>query len=182
MLLRALIATAVVVTSVARASDQQKELTAVIDQLCDATGLRRVSPVELQESDRRGRHIEVALTADEHERRYDITVEWSGKIASFMPKKFDFEDVGQGYDTLSQGPAREMCTRITRIVGERLKWKWVSGPLIQRLRQDFVVTYVTMSEKEQAEAMGGPEPVLLHPYVSFLVTPRGTVFGGFHGS
>ncbi len=70
----------------------------------------------------------------------------------------------------------------TRPLGERLRWQWVSGPLIQRVREDFVVTYITMSEEEQTAAMQGPEMVLLHPYVSFLVTPKGIVFGGFPGS
>ena len=181
-LLFTLVVVAITATTQSDAADEQTELTAAVDALCEATGLRRVSPVELAGSDRHGRHLKATLAADKREMRYDITFEWSGKVASFMPQKFAFGDVGLGYDTLPKGPEREMCIRITRPLGERLGWKWVSGPVIQRVREDFVVTYITMSEEEQTAAMQGPKMVFLHPYVSFLVTPKGSVFGGFHGS
>jgi len=177
-----LILAAVTATAASQALGDQRELTEAVDKLCKTTGLRRVSALTLRESDHHGRILEVVLAAKQREMHYIIAFEWSGKVISFMPKNFDFGGVGLGYDTLPKGPEREMCIRITRPLGKRLGWKWVSGPLIQRVRDDFVVTYITMTEEEQTTLLHGPEVVFIHPYVSFLVTASGKVFGGFQGS
>jgi hypothetical protein len=70
------------------------------------------------------------------------------------------------------------CVQAVAELNKLLGWKYASGPYIQRVRSGFLVSFVTVTAEEQKRS----NYEYLDPYVSFLVTPRGTVFGGFWGA
>ena len=87
-------------------------------------------------------------------------------------------DAGVGEDTLKNGRQRRVCVIAVAKLNKLLGWKYAAGPYIQRVASGFLVTFVTVTAEEQKRA----NYEFLDPYVSFLVTPKGTVFGGFWGA
>lgn len=158
----------------------EAQFTKAVVDLCSWTGMRRPAKSQIQrvEPFDRGSVLYLDLIVDGDTRAYRVSLDTEQRVTSFMPQHFNFGDVGLGYDTHKDQRARAMCLRAIYRVNDRLGWKWVSGPQMQRVGQNYVVSFETVSEEEQSESGGA----FLDPYVSFLITPKGTVFGGFWGA
>jgi hypothetical protein len=161
-----------------RAASSESELvevTRATDEMCNWTGLRRVSSVRDTPTE-----FAVDLAVDGKPTHYKANATRTHghvKISHLMPVKFDWHDVGLGYDTLKDAKARAVALKAVQKANAYLRWRWVSRPQIQRVGRNMVVTYETVTREEQKRS----GYAYLDPIVSFLVTPKGTVFGFFVG-
>ena len=73
---------------------------------------------------------------------------------------------------------REWAVAAAKKVNAHLKWKFAFGPEIQRIGRDIAVTYETVSREEQKRANYS----YVDPYITFLVSPKGTLFAAFMNS
>jgi hypothetical protein len=155
-----------------------------LDQLCSWTGLQRLGDFRdprCGTGSDEGCVARVDLAVDGQRTHYRINFcrEHSRlKICNFIPDKYDWHDVGLGYDTLKDQAARAKALAAVKKLNEHLHWKWTLGPEIQRVGRDILVSYETVSHEEQKKSGYS----YLDPYVSFLVSRRGTVFAGFFGA
>ncbi len=178
------------VTLLSAPSDQRYKPTSTehaamlreLDQLFGWAGVRRVS--DLQRVDCAGSKGESSCTAklflevDGRRRSYNIELEGSDrkpKFAAFYPDEpaspgedsFDCER-----DTVKDPRLRALAVTAVERFNRHLRWHWVSGPMIQRVRGDFFVSYHTFS-KEESKRVAYVYPT----HATFFVTPRGTVCG-----
>ena len=154
-----------------------------LDQLCSWTGLRRLTDLrDLQPWKRprdSGCSAKVDLALDGKRRHYKLNfAQYHGslKICNFIPDDYEWYGVGIGFDTLKDPAARAFALAAVKKLNEHLHWKWKFGPEIQRAGGDILVSYETVSPKDPNYAL------YIDPYVSFLVSPKGTVFAGFFGA
>jgi hypothetical protein len=161
-----------------RAATNERELseaTRAADEMCTWTGLRRVSALRDTPTE-----FEVDLAVDGKRIHYKANVTRTNgrlKINHLMPIRFDWHDVGLGYDTLKDPEARAVAVKAVQKANAYLRWRWASRPQIQRVGRNMVVSYETVTREQQKKS----GYAYLDPYVSFLVTPKGTVFGFFVG-
>lgn len=185
LLIAALIAASLQpICAAAPAAAEYTALTKAVDQLCAWAGMSQAgAPRKIERStDKRPSDVtysaEVKLTADGTTRTYTISFDSKLHVIHFMPKGFDLGDIGLGYDTLKDSRLRQMCIRAVAKFNRALGWKSAVGPYVQRVGANFIVTFETVTAEEQKRE----NYAFLDPYISFLVTPKGTVFGGFRGA
>jgi hypothetical protein len=155
-----------------------------LEQLCGWTGLQRLG--DLRDARCGSEHdagcvAKVDLAVDGKRTHYRINFcreHGRLKICNFIPENYDWHDVGLGSDTLKDRQARAYALAAVKKLNQHLQWKWVFGPEIQRVGHDIVVSYETVSPEEQKKSGYS----YLDPYISFLVSPKGTVFAGFFGA
>jgi hypothetical protein len=156
-------------------------LTKAVDQLCSWSGMSRQR--ELRNIQRqKGSWVAYIATADlrvdAQLQRYILRFDADYRVRHFMPEHFYLGGTSVGEDTLKRGQLRQRIVKPVAALKQRLGWKSSVGPYVQRVGSNFVVTYETVTAEEQKRA----NYEYLDPYVSFLVTPKGTVFGGFWGA
>jgi hypothetical protein len=164
-------------------AETRHELDGAINQLCHWTGLRRLGPVTSVERWRTndpGYNVRLQLAVDGSPRPYVVRFDSRRRLLSFEPESFDLSGVSQGlgYDTVKDRHARACSIAAVNHLNEHLRWTWYGQPAIQRVGPDFLVTYETVSAAEQRRS----HYMYIDPYVSFVVTPKGTVFATFFGS
>jgi len=168
---------------VAASSDSAEKaaLTKAVDQLCSLAGMTRLQALQKIESRPTNEYVrykaEACLAADGRTSKYIIRFHSKTQVIHFMPEHFDL-DISLGGDTLKDSQLRAKCLEAVAKVNRGLGWKWAVGPSIQRLGPNFIVTFETVTAAQQKKAKGA----ILDPYVSFVVTRRGIVIGGFWGS
>ena len=159
---------------------ERADITGAVDKLCGWTGLRRQESLEAIKRFPRDENsrfqAQIRLIVDGSVTRYLIRFDSKLNVTHFFPEHFDWGDVGLGYDTLKDTRCRGVCLAAVTRVNRLLEWRWKSAPEMQKVGNNFVVTFETASRREQETAS-----LPLDAYVSFLVTPKGTVFAGFWG-
>jgi hypothetical protein len=171
--------------SAAVAADERTEIAATVDQFCSWTGLKRVSALRdighwktLHDS---GGNARFDLLVDGKRTQYRLIFFWQhgrAKIYSIEPENYDWHGHGVGFDTLKDPKIREWAEAAAKKVNAHLKWKYAFGPEIQRIGRDIAVTYETVSREEQKRMNYS----YVDPYITFLVSPKGTVFAAFMNS
>ena len=137
-----------------------------------------LSKVERLPADARWRYTaETDLIVDGKRKHYRLGFDATFRVMHFT-SGFPAADAMLGEDTLKDGRHRRMCVQAVARLNKQLGWKSAVGPYVQRLGSGFLVTFKTVTAEEQKRA----NYEFLDPYVSFVVTPKGTVFGGFWGA
>jgi hypothetical protein len=162
-------------------SEAQHDFDAAINRLCQWTGMQRAGPIagiERRPTDDPGYNVRLRLSVDGARRPFIIRFDSRRRLLSFEPEPFDLSSISQGlgYDSVKSPQDRSRCIAAVDNLNRQLHWAWYGRAAIQRVGSDFIVTYVTVSPAEQQKHM------YLDPYVSFLVTPRSTVFASFFGA
>lgn len=80
---------------------------------------------------------------------------------------------GIGEDKVKNNKTRAMCVAAVNKSNKYLRLTWYGQPAIQPVGENFMVTYLTVSPAEQKKKL------YFDPYISFLVTPKGTVYAIF---
>jgi hypothetical protein len=165
-------------------STERAEMRDELQRLCSWTGLQRLGEfvdVRCGSGSDAGCIAKADLAVDGKRTHYRINFcrgHGRLKICNFIPQDYDWHDVGLGYDTLKDRQTRASALAAVKKLNQHLQWKWAVGPEIQRVGHDIVVSYETVSPEEQRKSGYS----YLDPYVSFLVSPKGTVFAGFFGA
>jgi hypothetical protein len=176
---------AFIALSVALAADERREIVATVDQFCNWTGLKRVSELRdighwktRQDS---GGNARFDLLVDGKRMQYRLIFFWErgvAKIYSIEPENYDWHGHGVGFDTVKDPKTRQWAEAAAKKVNAHLHWKFAFGPEIQRIGRDIAVTYETVSREEQKRMNYS----YVDPYITFLVSPKGTVFAAFINS
>jgi hypothetical protein len=161
-----------------------------IDALCAETGLRRAGQITLIKEFNDGHDrfwVKVPLVVDGTKHVYDIHLTDNLTVWQFRPKDWPFYQTeipaGLGADTFKEANTRKFILSVVARFKRAGKYKLYGKPAIQKVGSDFVVTYKTISEEEEERQLRNIEgEISVDPYLSFLVTPRGTVFGMFWGA
>jgi hypothetical protein len=190
------------------AADEPREIAATIDQFCGWTGMKRVSELRdighwktLHDS---GGNARFDLVVDGKRTRYRLIFFWEygrAKIYSIEPENYDWHGHGVGFDTLKDPKIRRWAEAAAKKVNAHLRWKYAFGPEIQRIGRDIAVTYETVprppptrtisipSKTAPTATEAGAERVIvtgsnlpIDPYITFVVSPKGTVFAAFMNS
>jgi hypothetical protein len=96
-------------------------------------------------------------------------------IYAIEPENYDWHGHGIGFDTLKDPKTRRWAVAAVKRVNQHLGWKFAFGPEIQKIGRDVLVTYETVSREEQKRTGYS----YVDPYISFLISPKGTVFAAF---
>lgn len=171
--------------SAAVAADERVAIAATVDQFCGWTGLKRVSELRdighWKTREDSGGNARFDLLVDGKRTQYRLIFFWQhgrAKIYSIEPENYDWHGHGVGFDTLKDPKVREWAIAAAKKVNAYLKWKYAFGPEIQRIGRDIAVTYETVSREEQKRTNYS----YVDPYITFLVSPKGTVFAAFMNS
>jgi hypothetical protein len=160
----------------AAASDRIGLLTSQTDELCAVTGMKRSGTVQLTFEGGQGRDrmwiVHVPILLDGVVTKYEIWFKANGTAVHFMPRSYRCRTAaGTGFDTLMDKNARDLCKRSVERVKKRLGWQGYGPPTTQRDGKGYRVTFLTVPPDVSSTTM------LLDPYINFLVSPKGTVFG-----
>lgn len=164
----------------ARQSDDLATLTRTIDQLCSWTGMMRSSPilkVERWRTEKPGYNVAVRLAVEGAVKQYLIRFDSERTLLSFTPVGQNLGHTSLGADSVRDPAARDACIAAIAKLNKNLRWIWYGSAAIQRVGLNFIVTYASVSDKDLKK----PNVIYIDPMVSFLVTPRGTVFSAFWG-
>jgi hypothetical protein len=161
-----------------------------IDALCRETGLRRAGQITLIKEFKYGRDrfwVKVPLVVDGTKHVYDVHLTDNLTIWQFRPTDWPFHHsqipAGLGADTFKEAKTRKFILSAVDRFNRAGKYKLYGKPAIQKVGSDFIITYETISEEEQERQFRNIEgEISVDPYVSFLVSPRGTIFGLFWGA
>jgi hypothetical protein len=161
-----------------------------VDALCRETGLRRGGQTTLVKEFNDGRDrfwVKVPLVVDGTKHVYDIHLIDNLTVWQFRPTDWPFHrsqiPAGLGADTFKETKTRKFILSVLARFNRARKYKLYGKPAIKKVGSDFVVTYKTISEEEQERQFRNIErEIAVDPYVSFLVSPRGTIFGLFWGA
>jgi hypothetical protein len=199
---------ALAIVFTAAAADERAKIANTIDEFCSWTGMKRISELRdighwktLHDT---GGNARFDLLFDGKRTRYRLIFFWQhgrAKIYSIEPENYDWHGHGVGFDTLKDPKIREWAEAAAKKVNAHLKWKYAFGPEIQRIGRDIAVTYETVprppptkttpvpSSTAPASYGGNVERVIVtgsniptDPYITFLVSPKGTVFSAFMNS
>jgi hypothetical protein len=173
---------AFIALSAAPAADEHRKIGATVDQFCSWNGLKRVSELRdignWKTRQQSGGNARFDLVVDGKRKQYRLIFFWDhgvAKIYSIEPENYDWHGHGIGFDTLKDPQTRAWAVAAAKKVNQHLHWKFAFGPEIQRIGHDIVVTYETVSREEQKRMNYS----YVDPYISFLVSPKGTVFAAF---
>jgi hypothetical protein len=164
----------------ATASDRAS-LTQAVNQLCRLSGMTRrseLSNIQRLPTDGRWRYTaEADLVVDGKTKHYKFGFDATFRVMHFT-SGLPAAGCMLGEDTLKDGRLRRMCIQAVTKLNKVLRWRSAVGPYIQRIGSGFLVTFDTVTAQEQKRA----NYEFLDPYVSFVVTEKGTVCGGFWGA
>lgn len=157
------------------------ELDGKFDELCQCTGLKRsgaITSVERWTGSTHGYNVKVPLEIDGSLRSIVVRLNSKFQILAFEPESLDLSMMssGIGEDSVKNDKIRSMCVAAVNKSNKHLHLTWYGQPAIQRVGENFMVTYLTVSPAEQKEKL------YFDPCVSFLMSPKGTVYAIFFGS
>lgn len=160
---------------------QGAALTNAVDQLCRWSGMLRRHDLRNPQGQKDSDVAYIAIAdflVEGQLRKYTLRFDSKFRVRYFMPEHFYLGDTSLGVDTVKQPRLRQRIIRSAATFKRQIGWKSALGPYVQRVGSDFIVTFETVTSEQQKRA----NYEYLDPYVSFLVTPKGTVFGGFWGA
>jgi hypothetical protein len=167
------------------AGADERQIASTIDEFCSWTGMKRISELRdighwktLHDS---GGNARFDLLIDGKRTKYHLIFLWQqgrAEIYSIEPENYDWHGHGVGFDTLKDPKIREWAEAAAKRLNAHLKWRYAFGPEIQRIGRDIAVTYETVSREEQKRMNYS----YVDPYITFLVSPTGTVFAAFMNS
>jgi hypothetical protein len=163
-------------------ADERRDITATVDQFCGWTGLKRVSEIRdighWKTRHQSGGNAKFDLLVDGRRKQYSLIFFWERgrvNIYAIEPENYDWHGHGIGFDTLKDPKTRRWAVAAVKRVNQHLGWKFAFGPEIQKIGRDVLVTYETVSREEQKRTGYS----YVDPYISFLISPKGTVFAAF---
>lgn len=122
--------------------------------------------------------VDLDLLVDRKPFRYRFYFDSHRRLYRFAPENFTLYGRTQaiGIDNVKSSAERLRCvSAVSNLEGLRL-WKWYGDPCIQKAGDDYLVTYSSIPPaKAKTEEY-------LDPFISFLVTPKGTISVMFPGS
>jgi hypothetical protein len=160
-------------------STTRHELDTSITQLCQWTGMQRVgliTSIERWHTSDPGYTVRLRLAVDGTGRPFIIRFDSHRRLFSFEPDPFDLSGMarGLGADTLKSTEERRRCIGAVARLKRHLQWRWYGRAAIQPLGSNFIVTYLTIPPAQRDG--------YLDPYVSFVVSQKGTIFVSFSGA
>jgi hypothetical protein len=168
--------------SAAVAADEQREIAATVDEFCSWTGLKRVSELRdighwksMHDS---GGNARFDLLVDGKRTQYRLIFFWQhgrAKIYSIEPENYDWHGHGVGFDTLKDPKIRKWAEAAAKKVNAHLKWKSKTTPA-----PSSAPPVATGGNVERVIVTGSNIPT--DPYITFLVSAKGTVFAAFMNS
>ena len=185
------------ISSVTASTADHATMLRQLDQVCSRAGLRRLSDLRHVDywhsklTGNAGCKAQMFLRVED--RRADYSVEFlreQGELklwalrapdSILVEMHSDWRDFkGLGYDTLKDRPARAFALAAAKRLNEHLHWHWFSAPSMQKVGRNIWVTFETISPEQKKE----PEALLRYvdPYVTFIVSPQGTVISAFFGN
>ena len=181
-------------TSSVSASLDHATMLGQLDQVCSWTGLRRLGDLKHIEYWQQGQDAgcKAKLFLAVEDRRAEYSIEFRRergqlKLWAFIPpdsviaeKDSDWRGFkGIGYDTLKDRHARAFALAAVKKLNKHLNWHWFSGPLMQKIGHNIQVSFETVSREQLNE----PHGYLRHmdPYVTFIVSSKGTVIAAWFG-
>jgi hypothetical protein len=166
-----------------------RELTKAVDALCGWTGIKRTEPLRLIKVSKERAYpefvIQTNLVVDGVRRDYVIKYDDDLSIIEFYPDGDWgwFRTGAQMRGELGDDRVKDVRWRSLGVVAvsrlqKHLSWKYYGPPTMIWWGHDLLVTFRTITEGEERRR----GLVIFHPWVSFAVTRRGTLFAGFWGS
>ncbi|MFC1462666.1 hypothetical protein ACFLQU_03580 [Verrucomicrobiota bacterium] len=150
-----------------------------LDSFCKLTGLRRIGPiVECQkrtDSDGPAFYCRAYLQYDREPVAYHVNFNEDKRVIHFMPANMA-PGRAIGRDTVKT-PKRQQLLSAVRRVNATLSLGCFGQPRMQKTQGYYVVTFYSMPEHMLKEREPHQDP-----YISFLVTESGAVFGVFWGA
>jgi len=142
--------------------------------------MKRVGPIENIEQWRgelRGYNVYAKLLLDGKIVPYEISFD-DGGLFNYWPRKYKCKAAeGTGYDTLKDPATRRLCIGAVQKLNRYLRWRFYDPAAIQKDGTGYRVSYLTVSPQERSR----PGIILLDPYVNFMISRAGIVFGISHG-
>ncbi len=176
---------------VAKPRASGRDIDSAIDSLCEWSQLTRSGPPKSVQSLKsnegvRWYRVVVPLRADGMRREYALSLRDDLTVATYMLKDWpypaEYPEAGTVADTIKDKNLRSRLTAAADRANAHFDFARVQPPLIQRAGQSYVVTYRQMTKREQGAEEERRGVVILHPYVSFLVTSHGAVQGTWWGT
>jgi hypothetical protein len=160
---------------------ERQRFAAALDKLGTSTGMIRVGKVRHVDpwpADNPGATVSVYFRVDGDIRLMNVRYTSNDRLLSFQPKWSNLADLrdGLGSDHVKDPIERALCIASVDQFHQRYPWVYYGRPAIQRLGRDFLVTYYTVSPSDPRFLD------YIDPYVSFLITPRGTLIATFWGA
>jgi len=157
---------------------------AIIDDLCLYTGLLRAGPiqrVERWDDKAMGRfyRVDVPLQIDGSTGTFSVILDSHHQPSTFFAEHPDFSHIrGLGFNAVTSPLVRCFCVNAVGTFAFHYHWMCYGRGAIQRLGHNYLMTYQTVSEAEQKKS----GYAYLDPYVSFIITPRGTIIATVFGA
>ena len=111
-------------------------------------------------------------------REYTVNVENDLSVRFFSLEHWPFPDeyprAGTGANTVRDSALRHRLISAAERANRHLNYACVGSALIQSAGDSYVVTYRQITKSAQHHQEKLENAVILHPYVSFLVTSRGS--------
>jgi hypothetical protein len=130
--------------------------------------------------------IETRLAIDGATRDYVIILEDDLTVSEFWPDRWLQRGGEQGElgvdDKVKNFRLRALATAAVARLNTHLRFTYYGPPKILRWDRDLLVTFRTITKDKQAREERRRGVVIIHQYVSFAVTPRGTPFAAFWGT
>ena len=172
-------ATPVHVEELAAGSQERALVVWRLDNLCKLTGLRRVGPIAgcQKRTDAAGPtfHCRAFLEYHREPVRYHIHLDGDKRVTSYAPANMTLS-ASHRSDTLRGGKRMALLTAVKR-ANATLGLGCFGNPIMQKTGDHYVVTFLSMPEHMLKEA----KRTRIDPYISFLVTESGKVFGVIRG-
>jgi hypothetical protein len=168
-----------------------RDIDSAIHSLCKWSNLMRSGPPKSVEFVKSNEgvplyRVVIPLRADGIRRDYTVNLRDDMTVATFMLKDWpypaEYPEAGTVADTVKDKHLRSRLTAAADRANAHFNFARVQPPLIQRAGQSYVVTYRQITKRDQAAEEKRRGVVILHPYVSFLVTPQGAVQGTWWGT
>jgi hypothetical protein len=159
------------------------KVTMGVDEVCAWTGMRRIGPIvswERWRSDAGGYNVEADLRTEGAIRRYLFRFDKKRTILSYQPLHSDLSNLrtGPGLNSAANLQRRAACIAAVSKLNRNLHRTYYGKPTIWKDGRNFAVIYETVSRAEQ-ERTGF---AYLDAFVTFIVTPNGTVTAIFLGA
>jgi hypothetical protein len=129
--------------------------------------------------------IKTRLVVDGTMRDYIIILEDDLTVVEFWPDRWLQRGGEKGQlgidDRVKDARRRSLAIGAVEQLNKHLKFTYHGPPKILEWDNDLLVTYRTITEQKQDQEEHRRGVVIMHPWVSFVVSPRGTPFAAFWG-
>jgi hypothetical protein len=151
------------------------DFAADVEAVCSCAGVKRNGPVTVATDPHDGYTVATfEIVADGTAKRYQAHFNQKHFLYNFLPEDYMPYMTSNYVDTLPDQTTR--TSLVDRIIGFNacLKWKLYGKPIMQTVGSAFLVTYLSVPEAELKKH------VYLDPYVTFIISPAGTVLGAYY--